>query len=45
MTQSLMSIDYTKSFGVKPQIGHHFDSKFDWIILNSMKLPRRSFGL
>ena len=43
--QSMLSIGYTKSFELKQQFNHQFDSKSYQIILNSMILLRRCFGL
>ena len=45
MNQSMFSIAYTKSFDVKLQFNHHFDSKSYLILLNAMILLVRYFGL
>ena len=44
MNQFMFSIAYTKSFDVKPQFDHHFDSKSYRIHLNAMILLLRYFG-
>ena len=45
MNQSMSSSAYTKSFEVKPQFDHHFDSKSYRILLNTTILLLRYFGL
>ena len=45
MNQSMSSSAYTKSFEVKPQFDHHFDSKSYRILLNVTILLVRYFGL
>ena len=43
--RSMLFIGYTKSFELKQQFDHQFDSKSYRILLNSMILLRRSIGL
>ena len=43
--QSMLSIAYTKSFELKQQFDHQFDSNSYRIILNSMIFLRRCIGL
>ena len=45
LNQSMSSSAYTKSFEVKPQFDHHFDSKSYRILLNATILLVRYFGL
>ena len=45
LNRSMFSIAYTKSFDVKLQFNHHFDSKSYLILLNAMILLVRYFGL
>ena len=43
MTRYLMSIGYTKSFGVKPQLNRHFHYKSYQIILNNHETSSEMF--
>ena len=43
MTRSLMSIGYTKSFGVKPQLDRYFHSISYQIILNNHEISSEMF--
>ena len=45
MKKSKLGIAYTKSFELKPEFAHHFDSNFEWLLLNSIDLLRKCFDL
>ena len=45
MNQSMFSIAYTKSYDVKLQFDHHFDSKSYRILLNVTIILMRYFGM
>jgi len=45
MNESKLCIANTKSFEVKPQFGHHIDSKYDRLLLNFLDLLRICFNM